>query len=99
MRDILLTGTLFASLPFILWRAQLGVLIYVWLSVMNPHRLTWGFAYDFNFVAIVGVVTMISAVLSKDLKAPPVNALIVTLVVFAIWTGVTTIFAIHLEAS
>jgi putative inorganic carbon (hco3(-)) transporter len=99
VRDILLTGALFVSLPFILWRPQVGVLIYVWLSVMNPHRYTWSFAYEFNFAAIVGALTVISALLSKDLKAPPLNGLIVALALFAIWTGVTTIFAIHPEPS
>ena len=30
------------------------------VSFMNPHRLCWGFAYDFPFAYIVAVVTLIS---------------------------------------
>jgi probable O-glycosylation ligase (exosortase A-associated) len=66
---------------------------------MNPHRLTWGFSYGFNFAAIVAVVTLISALLSRDLRRPPIDTLNGTLLVFILWTGVTTIFALHPEAS
>src|SRR5688572_2792073 len=95
IRDLVLTGIIFGSLPFILWRPQIGVMMWVWISVMNPHRLTFNFAYDFNFAAVIAGVTLISALLSKDLKRPPVNALTVMLFLFAAWTGVTTIFALH----
>ena len=60
MRDIVLTGLILGALPFILKRPQLGVMMYVWISVMNPHRYTWSFAYDFNFAMIVAIVTLLS---------------------------------------
>jgi probable O-glycosylation ligase (exosortase A-associated) len=99
MRDLLLAGFILGALPFILWRPQIGVLMWVWISVMNPHRLTWGFSYDFGFAAIVAGVTLVGAVFSKDLKAPPLNALTVTLFLFAAWTGVTTWFALYPDKS
>ena len=98
IRDLLLSGIVFGSLPFILWRPQIGVMMWVWISVMNPHRYAWG-SFDFNYAAIVAVVTLISALLSKDLKRPPVNALIVLLFLFAAWTAVTTFFALYPDAS
>ena len=84
MRDIILTGLVLGALPFVLRRPQLGVMMYVWISVMNPHRYTWSFAYDFNFAMIVAVVTLAGALFSKDLKRPPMNALMVALALFAI---------------
>jgi probable O-glycosylation ligase (exosortase A-associated) len=48
---------------------------------------------------IIAVVTLISALLSKDLKRPPANALIVVLFLFVAWTGVSTIFAFDPDAS
>jgi putative inorganic carbon (hco3(-)) transporter len=95
MRDILVTAIVFGSLPFIFRSAQLGVLMWVWISVMNPHRLTYGFAHDFNFAAIIAVVTLISALLSKDLRRPPVNAVTIALFLLVGWMSVTTIFALH----
>jgi putative inorganic carbon (HCO3(-)) transporter len=99
IRDLLVAGIIFGSLPFILWRPQIGVMMWVWISVMNPHRLTWNVSYDFNFAAVVAVVTLVGALVSKDLKRPPVNALIVMLFLFIAWTGVTTVFALYPDDS
>ncbi len=65
MRDLLLTAIVFGSIPFILYRPHLGVLVYVWLSVMNPHRLTWSFAHDFGFAAIIALVTLLAAFFAR----------------------------------
>ena len=95
MRDVLVAAIIFGSIPFILLKPHVGLLVYVWISVMNPHRLTWGFAYDFSFAAVIAIVTLVSAVLSNDLKRPPLNALTVALFLFVVWTGVTTAFALN----
>jgi putative inorganic carbon (hco3(-)) transporter len=97
MRDLLLVAIIAGSSPFILRRPYIGVLVYVWLSVMNPHRLTWGFTYGFSFAIIIGAVTLISVLLNmnKDVKPPPMNALMVALILFAAWTGVTTVFSLY----
>ena len=63
MRDILLAVIIFGSIPLILRRPQIGVVMYVWISVMNPHRLTFGFSYDFNYAAIIAVATFLGAAL------------------------------------
>lgn len=95
MRDIVLTALVFGALPFILVRPHLGVLMYIWLSVMNPHRLTWGFAYDLNFASIVAAATLLAVPFAKDVKWPPADPLIVALIAFLVWTGVTTLFALY----
>ena len=97
MRDIVLTAFVLGSLPFILRRPQLGVVMYVWLSVMNPHRLTWSFAQELNFAAIVALTTLAGALFSKDVKPPPTNALTIAFIAFVGWTGLTTLFAMHPE--
>jgi probable O-glycosylation ligase (exosortase A-associated) len=66
---------------------------------MNPHRLAWGVAHDFEFAAIIAVVTMICALFSKDLKRPPINSVTVVLALFIAWTGVSTVFALHPDES
>jgi len=99
VRDIVLTAFILGSLPFILRRPQLGVVMYVWISVMNPHQLTYSFARDFGFAAIVAIATLAGTLFSKDVKPPPLNSLTVMLVLFAGWTGITTLFALHPEPS
>jgi len=44
MRDILLTLIVFGSLPVILVRPFVGLLVFAWLGYMNPQKLSWGFA-------------------------------------------------------
>src|SRR5687767_5808071 len=95
MRDLVLAVMVFGSLPFILRRPQIGVVMWVWLSVMNPHRLTWSFAYDLPFAAWVAAATLVGALVSKDLKPPPANVLVVVIALFALWTGITTLFAFY----
>ena len=95
MRDLVLTVFILGSVPFILRRPQLGVLMYVWISVMNPHRLTWSFAHDFPFAHYVALATLIGMLFSKDVRRPPADGLFVILILLTVWTGITTLFAIH----
>jgi putative inorganic carbon (HCO3(-)) transporter len=98
LRDIVIILVVFGSLPYILRRPYIGVLMWVWLSVMNPHRQAWGIAVDFNFAAIVAAVTLFSALIHKEQRKPlPVNPLTITLLVFFGWTTITTYFAFYPE--
>ncbi len=99
LRDIAITLIIFGSLPFIFKRAQIGVMMWVWISVMNPHRLAYGFAHDFSFAVIIAGATLLSVALSKDMKAPPLNSVTVAFFMFVAWTGVSTIFAIYPDLS
>src|SRR3546814_13159344 len=58
MRDLLLALIVFGSVPFTLVRPYVGILFFYWLSLMNPHRMTWGFAYDLRSSLLVGSVTL-----------------------------------------
>lgn len=95
MRDIAVTACILGSLPFILRRPQFGVMMYILISVMNPHRLTWGFAYDWPFALIVAVATLAGVVISREAKWPPMSSLLLALTLFIAWLGVTTASALH----
>ena len=93
MRDYVLTIFVFALLPICLVRPWLGVLAWYWIGLMNPHRLTWGFAYTMPFAMLVGVATLLGAVIAKDRRPIPWNReLILAAILFAYFT-VTTYFA------
>ncbi|HET7561830.1 MAG TPA: putative O-glycosylation ligase, exosortase A system-associated [Rhodanobacteraceae bacterium] len=94
MRDIALALLIFGTIPFIFMRPYLGLLVWSWLGYMNPHRLTFGFAYSFPWVMLIAIVTMVSLALSKERKRIPWSAVSVLLVVFLLWTGLTTFFAV-----
>ena len=95
MRDIVLTLVIFGTLPFILWRPHIGVLVWTWIGFMNPHRLTWGFAYDMPFAMIVALVTLLSLLMSREPKKIPWTRESIVLLVFLAWILLTTIQAMY----
>jgi O-antigen ligase len=93
MRSILVTVLIFGSLPLIIVKPHLGVLVWSWLGYMNPHRLTWGFAFHFSFAMVVGFVTIAAWLFSREPKTLPWHPLVLLLVAFAAWVSFTTLFA------
>lgn len=99
MRDTIITLIVFGSLPSIIKRPYIGALMWVWLSVMNPHRLSWGFAYSFPFAAVVAAVTLLSLLLTREPKDLPTGPAAKLMLVFTVWMALTTATAIHPEDS
>jgi len=97
MRDILITLLIAGTLPFILKRPYIGVLVWVWISVMNPHTQGWGFAVTFPFAAIIGGLTLVSLVINKVPKSLPLTPIVMVFIAFVLWMNVTTVHAIHLD--
>ncbi len=95
MRDVGLVLFFLACVPLMLKRPWLGVIMWIWLSVMNPHRLTWGFAYDLQFAAVTAGVTIIGLLLTKDDRRLPMTPPVVVLMGFTLWMCVTALFPFH----
>ena len=90
LRDIVLTAFILGLLPAVLTRPHWGILLWTWVGLMNPHKMTWGFAYNFPFAMIIGIVTMFAILISKEPKRLPMNAVIATLLLFILWMTITT---------
>jgi probable O-glycosylation ligase (exosortase A-associated) len=99
MRDILVFLIVFASLPFILRNPAAGVLMWVWISVMNPHTQGWGYAQTFPFAYLIAVATLFSLAVSRNPKTLPMNGCTITLLALVLWMNVTTLFALFPEAA
>jgi probable O-glycosylation ligase (exosortase A-associated) len=97
MRDLLITLVVIGALPFILKRPYIGALMWVWISVMNPHRLAWGFAYNFPFALIIALTTLAGIFISKDRKHFPVTAATICLIFFIFWMNIASLFAINFD--
>ncbi|MGZ3236227.1 MAG: putative O-glycosylation ligase, exosortase A system-associated [Burkholderiaceae bacterium] len=99
MRDIALFIVVFSLLPFIFKRPFIGVLMFTWVSLMNPHRLTYGAAFDFPFAAVIVAITLISLLASKQTKRFPVTAVTVALIIFTLWMTMTTFTAMEPDSA
>ncbi len=63
MRDLILAGILLLALPVSLVRPFLAVALFAWISLMNPHRLSWGFAYDMPWAQLYAAAAAVSILL------------------------------------
>lgn len=99
MRDLLLVGIFFGTLVYGFKRPWVGVLLWTWVSIMNPHRLAYGFAYNMNFAAMAAGVTLISLFMARDRVSMPSNPAVKVLLAFFIWMCVTTAFAFYPSSS
>jgi probable O-glycosylation ligase (exosortase A-associated) len=97
MRDIALSLIFFSILPYVFSRPYIGIYLWTWLSLMNPHRLTYGFAFSFPFAQIVAIVILVSLFKSKEPKRIPWTRETILLLIFTLWMLFTTFFAFNTD--
>lgn len=95
MRDLIITALVLGSIPYMLKKPWFGIIMWVWISVMNPHRLAWGFAHDFPFAQIIAITTMLGLLFTKDEKHLPLKPVTICLFLYMVWMNVTSLFAFH----
>ena len=90
MRDLLLVMVFgIVTVPtFVL--PHIGVLVWVWVAIMNPHRESYGFSLALPFNMMIAVLTLAAWVFSRESKRIPLNPVTVILILFTIWMVVTT---------
>ncbi|WP_431262877.1 putative O-glycosylation ligase, exosortase A system-associated [Roseateles chitinivorans] len=90
MRDLLMLG-LFLALIYKTFKDPMwGVLGWVWMGVMNPHRLAYGFAHDAPWSMVIALALFASLMFHRDkLVKFPVNAVTVLLAIWILWIGVS----------
>jgi putative inorganic carbon (HCO3(-)) transporter len=97
MRDAIVFAVIFGLLPFVFKRPAIGVMLFTWISLMNPHRLAYGAAYSFPFAALVGIVTLVALFARPQPKRLPMTPLTVLLILFMGWMTLTTFGAFEPE--
>jgi probable O-glycosylation ligase (exosortase A-associated) len=99
VRDLAVVLIVAGGLVFTLNRPYIGIYLWSWIGYMAPHRLTWGFAYNFPFAQIIALVTIFSMLFSKEPKSFPLTPVTICLIVFIGWMGLTTLFAIDFDSA
>jgi probable O-glycosylation ligase (exosortase A-associated) len=92
LRDLFLFGTVALLLPMILAYPYIGALAWVVFGIMNPHRLTWGPAYDFQFSFYIAVVTIVGLLFTRQHRMLKGGAPGVVLIAFTAWICFTALF-------
>lgn len=99
MRDIVITLIVFGLVPYILVRPYVGILAFSWISYMNPHRLSWGFAYNMPFALVLAAATLASLVFSREKVRIPWTPTTVIWIAFILWMCLTTVFALNMDGA
>src|SRR6266513_3024512 len=99
MRDIALTLIFLGLIPVMLKHPWIGVLVYAWVSIFNPHKWTFGFANDFPFAMLAGVVTVAGMFVRWKEAHLPINTITVLLMLLPFWMTVTLLFALEPDAA
>jgi putative inorganic carbon (hco3(-)) transporter len=94
MRDLILCALLFAGLPAAVARPFFGVLVFTWLGLMNPHRFTWGFAYNMPWSMMYAAAITLGMPFMKDTRTFDSIRLYWPVVLYIAWMGFTTVHAV-----
>lgn len=97
MRGLVVLTIILGSLPYCLMQPWIGVLMFCWISYMNPHRYAWGIAYTFPVALSVALVTLVGMVITRDKNKLPKDTAVITLISLWLLFIVTTIFAFNPE--
>lgn len=85
LRDLLVLTMVMVGALIAIRRPWVGIMLWTWLSIMSPHRYTWGIAYDAPLAAIAAASTLVGLLLTKERDSPFKGAAVVALVMFSVW--------------
>ncbi len=85
MRDVLIVAIVGFAALVAMRHGWVGVMLWTWLSLMNPHRYSFGFAYEAPLAALAAGVTLIGVLTAQDRSSPFKGVPVAIFVVFNIW--------------
>lgn len=106
MRDLVVLAIILGAAPICVFRPYFGILMWTWVAYFNPHRMTWGVAYNFPVALLIGGATLAGLPFAKDTNRRIITFQTVLLFLMWCWFVVTTIHAAsdpvlmhHIDAS
>ncbi|NOZ42282.1 MAG: hypothetical protein GXP02_03825, partial [Alphaproteobacteria bacterium] len=98
MRDIFIFTAIIIIVIATLRKPQIGILGWLWLSIMNPHKEAYGWITTMPVLNIIAGATLISVVLNfKQARKAMFHPIVVLMVIFYLWTCLSTVFAVSYD--
>ena len=85
MRDLLVISIVIVGALITLWRPWIGIMLWTWLSIMNPHRYTYGMAYTAPLAAVAAGSVMLGWFITRERASPFKARPVAWLVLFMLW--------------
>ncbi len=95
MRDILLSIIIVAVILRAFRAPETGAYLWAWVSIFNPHTLTYGFSRLIPWAATAAGMMFVALLFPRVRKALPINAITVPYLVLMVWMAVTSVFTIN----
>lgn len=99
MRDLLIMAIILGGSAVALRKPWIGIILWTWVSLMNPHQ-QWGYASASMPVAmIVGVSTLTGLLFTREKQNPFFSPATWMLATFVLWISITLPFSLYFENS
>lgn len=89
LRDIVLGIIILVAGLYALRRAWIGVLLWTWISTMNPHRFAWGFLASAPVAAFSAGVALLGLAFTKERRSPFIGLPVTILALFVVWMTIS----------
>ncbi len=97
MRDILLLSIVLPLCIAALRWPWVGVILWSWLSIMSPHRYTYGIAYSAPLAALAVGCTVLGLLWTRERASPFKGSPVTWLSVFMAWMTLSWLFGLNVE--
>lgn len=94
MRDIALSILVAAVLVMVFKHPVLGAYLWAWLGLMNPHKMTYGFARSLPFAQLAAIFTVVALIFTSKKQPLPRNGIAILQIALLLWMGFTSFFAL-----
>ncbi|WP_417623529.1 putative O-glycosylation ligase, exosortase A system-associated [Paremcibacter congregatus] len=100
MRDIFIFSAVLCIMLAALRKPQIGILGWLWLSIMNPHKEAFGWIYSLPVLDMIAGVTFLSVLINfKKAEKAMLHPIAIILLIFYFWACMSTIFATSFDLS
>jgi putative inorganic carbon (HCO3(-)) transporter len=94
VRDIFLTALVGLLLLATLRHPVMGAYLYTWVSLMNPHKMTYGFAFNLPFAQVVAGLTIVVLFVARRRQHVPSHPVVYLMLALFAWMSITSLSAI-----
>lgn len=91
MRSLVFVAATFPLLVVTLAQPFVGILLWSWISFMNPHREVWGFAAGLPWAQLVLGATLVGCIVAQEPRRFPLNGVTLLFILLMILFTVTTL--------
>jgi probable O-glycosylation ligase (exosortase A-associated) len=99
MRDAAILLLVLGGSLYALKRPWVGVILWTWLSLMNPHNAFAYSAASWPLAQITGICTLVGLLITRERQNPLMGFPVYALLALAFWVTLTLPFSIYVDRS